>query len=304
MNSRDKSLPPHGTLEEHLAAIVQSSDDAIISKDLSGIIRSWNRSAERIFGYTAEEAVGKHISMIAAPDRLDEMPNILERISRGERIDHFQTKRKAKDGRILSVSLTISPIRDDAGIIVGASKVARDISEQVRYQQALREANELLTRSNADLEHFAYSASHDLQEPLRMVATYSEMLQRKFGGRLGESADEYIGYILEGAVRMEQLLRDLRIFAQTTTMDEHPAHDADAGEALRRALASLRSAIENSDTSVTHGSLPQVRMHEFQLQQLFQNLIGNAIRYRSQDRPTNSCRRRARRRSMDVFSSR
>ncbi len=272
-------------LQQHLAAIVESSDDAIISKDLNGIIRSWNRGAERIFGYTVEEAVGRHISMLAAPDRLDEIPNILERLSRGDRIDHYQTKRKAKDGRILSISLTVSPIRDATGTIIGASKIARDVTDQERYQQALREANQSLTRANADLEQFAYSASHDLQEPLRMVSSYSEMLQRKFGGKLGESGDQYISYIVGGAIRMQQLLKDLQTFTLASALGQQPTQDIDANQALSRALENLTTAIDGSGASITHPALPWVRMYEFQLQQLFQNLIGNAIRYRSAQPP-------------------
>ncbi len=275
----------YSELQEHLAAIIESSDDAIISKDLNGIIRTWNRSAERIFGYTAEEAVGRHISMLAVPERIDEIPNILERISRGDRIDHYQTKRKTKDGRVLSISLTVSPIRDAAGHVIGASKVARDITEQQQYQHALRTANESLTRSNGDLEQFAYSASHDLQEPLRMVSSYSEMLQKKFGGKLGPSGDQYISYIVGGALRMQQLLRDLQAFTQASALDQQPAHDIDANQALRSALGNLATAIDGSGASITHGELPHVHLHEFQLQQLFQNLIGNAIRYRSPQPP-------------------
>ena len=125
-----------------------------------------------------------------------------------------------KDGRILSISLTVSPIRDLFGVIVGASKIARDISEQVQFEQALQEANESLTRANADLEQFAYSASHDLQEPLRMISTYSEMLQRKFSGELGPSGDHIFVYIVTGVTRMEQLLKDLRAFIQASTGGE------------------------------------------------------------------------------------
>jgi PAS domain S-box-containing protein len=271
-------------VQEHLAAIVEFSDDAIISKDLNGIIQSWNRGAERIFGYKADEIVGKHISTLAAPDRLDEIPNILARIARGERIEHYQTKRKTKDGRILSISLTISPIRV-AGKIVGASKIARDITEQERYQQALREANESLARSNADLEQFAYSASHDLQEPLRMVSLYGEMLRRNFGDELGEKGHQYIAYIVEAAARMEQLLRDLRTFVQASKGGEEATEDANANDVLGRAIANLKTEIEGSGASVTQGALPWVRMHEFQLGQLFQNLIGNAIRYRKEEPP-------------------
>src|ERR1700686_1475988 len=100
-------------LDSLLAAIVESSDDAIISKDLNGVIQSWNRGAERIFGYTAEEIVGRHIMMLAAPGRADEIPDILGRLARGERVDHYETQRQTKDGRIVTLSLTVSPIRDE-----------------------------------------------------------------------------------------------------------------------------------------------------------------------------------------------
>jgi PAS domain S-box-containing protein len=268
-------------LRQRLAAIVESSDDAILSKDLNGIIQSWNRGAERIFGYKAEEIVGKHISTLAPPDYADEIPSILERIVRGERIDHYQTKRRTKTGRILNISLTVSPVRDAWGKIIGASKVARDITEKELQEQVLRDTNAALTRSNADLQQFAYSASHDLQEPLRMVATYSEMLKKHFAGKLGARGDEYIGYTVQGALRMEQLLKDLRAYTQVSTTQQQPDLDINAEEVLEKALANLETAIADSDASVTHTDLPHIRMHEFQLQQLFQNLIGNAIRYRS-----------------------
>ncbi|MEO8048805.1 MAG: PAS domain S-box protein [Acidobacteriota bacterium] len=227
-------------LREHLASIVDSSDDAIISKDLDGIIRSWNRGAERIFGYTAQEIIGKHISTLAAPERVDEIPGILDQIKRGERFDHYETKRRTKDGRILTVSLTVSPIRDASGTVVGASKVARDMTERQLQEQLLREMNATLSRSNADLEQFAYSASHDLQEPLRMVSSYSEMLRKKLGTKLGEPGDVYIGYIIEGVSRMEQLLQDLRSYAQASTADQSASAVADAEVAFEKALVSLQ----------------------------------------------------------------
>ena len=118
-----------------LAAIVESSDDAIISKDLQGIIRSWNRGAERIFGYTADEVIGKPVTILAVPERVDEIPNIIERIRRGERVDHYQTKRQTKYGRVLNISLTVSPIRDASGTIIGASKIARDITDFIRAEE-------------------------------------------------------------------------------------------------------------------------------------------------------------------------
>jgi len=256
-------------LQERMAAIVESSDDAIISKDLNGIIQSWNRGAERIFGYKAHEIVGQHVSVITAPDRIDEIPNILGRISRGESVDHYETKRKTKDGKILTVSLTVSPIRDGAGNIVGASKVARDVTERVRHEKALREANAALRRANADLQQFAYSASHDLQEPLRMVAAYSQLLEKKYAEKLDETAHDYIRHTIDGAARMETLLRDLRTYTQVSTAEHEPTEDVDAGEVLNKALANLEVAIKESGATISSGALPRVRMYEFQLQQVF-----------------------------------
>ena len=145
-----------------LASIVESSDDAIVSKDLNGIVTSWNRGAERLFGYTAEEMVGKPIAVIAAPDRLDEMPAIIRRLRAGERIDHYETRRRHKDGTILHISLTVSPIRDPSGKIVGASKIARDISQQVEMRNRL----ELLRR---EVDHRAKNILQVVQALLRLT---------------------------------------------------------------------------------------------------------------------------------------
>jgi len=284
---RDVSEPLHA---EHaallLSAVVDSSDDAIISKDLNGVITSWNKSAERLFGYTAAEAVGQPVArLLIPPDRQDEEPKILARLRNGERVDHFETKRMRRDGTLIDISLTISPVKDPNGAIIGASKIARDISEQIRNQKALKQANDSLTRSNADLEHFAWSASHDLQEPLRMVSTYSEMLRRKFGNQLGPTGDEYIGYLVDGAKRMEQLLRDLRAYTHIAVAADAPVPVSSPETAIERSLANLKAAIDESGAEITFDPLPPVRVHEFQLEQLFQNIIGNAIRYRSNQRP-------------------
>jgi PAS domain S-box-containing protein len=120
---------------QQLAAIVESSDDAIISKDVMGVISSWNRGAERLFGYTAQEAIGQPITMLFSPDRMDEEDEIIGRIRHGKRVDHYDTVRRRKDGSLVDISLTVSPIKDAHGKVVGASKIARDITEQKRAQE-------------------------------------------------------------------------------------------------------------------------------------------------------------------------
>jgi light-regulated signal transduction histidine kinase (bacteriophytochrome) len=174
-------------------------------------------------------------------------------------------------------------VKDSQGKVVGASKVARDITERKRQEQALAVLNAALTRSNADLQQFAYSASHDLQEPLRMVSTYGELLKREFGGQLGARGDEYIGYTIQGALRMEQLLRDLRAYTLASSAGQDPTEDIEAGESLDKALAALASSVNESRACISRTALPRVRFHEFQMEQVFQNLIGNSIRYRSSE---------------------
>jgi PAS domain S-box-containing protein len=167
-----------------LAAIVQSSDDAIVSKTLDGVITSWNAGAQRIFGYTANEAVGKPITLIIPPDRLDEEAMILERLRRGERVEHFETKRVAKDGRLLDISLTVSPVRDEAGGVIGASKIARDITRQ-------KEADEALRRSERELADFFENASVGLHwvgpEGTILRVNKAEL------DLLGYTREEYVG---------------------------------------------------------------------------------------------------------------
>lgn len=160
----------------HLASIVESSDDAIISKSLEGIIQSWNKGAERIFGYTAEEVIGKPIYILIPPDRVDEEPKILERLRRGERIDHYETIRMTKDGRLVDISLTISPIRDEAGTVIGVSKIARDITERRLADDRLRAVKSELEVQVADLRRL-HEMSVGLTSTLDIDSVLEEVLR-------------------------------------------------------------------------------------------------------------------------------
>jgi PAS domain S-box-containing protein len=269
-----------------LAAIVESSDAAIISKDLNGVVTSWNKAAERMFGYTAEEMIGRPVVILATAERANEMPLILERIRKGERIDQYETVRRAKDGRLLDISLAVSPIHNEAGEIVGASKIARDITDQKRMEEALIRQSELIARSNADLQEFAYITSHDLQEPLRTVSTFCELLRRRYQGKLDGDADEFIGYITHAATRMSELIADLLSYSRLNDFEPQVSQPAQPRAVIEFLIAtSLRSSIENTDAAIEIGELPAVRVDRAHLALVFENLIENAIRYRGAEPP-------------------
>ena len=181
-----------------LASIVQSSDDAILSKDLNGIIHSWNKGAERIYGYSAEEMIGKHVSMLVPPNHPDDTVEIMQRLRRGERIEHYETTRRAKNGNILSVSLTISPIHDEAGAITGASTIARDISERKRSEEELRRSRQALQESELRFRSLVQNSS-DIISILDADGTIryeSPSIERILGYRpeelIGKNAFEFV----------------------------------------------------------------------------------------------------------------
>jgi len=180
-------------LRFQLAAIVDSSDDAVIGKSLDGTIRSWNQGAERLFGYRAEEAIGKPISLLQPPGRHAEEPEIIARIQKGERVQPFETLRRRKDGRDIDVSVSISAIHDSRGTVIGASKLARDISDRKRAEEALARAKEAAESANRELESFSYSVAHDLRAPLRGIDGFSQVLLEDHSAQLDEEGRRDLG---------------------------------------------------------------------------------------------------------------
>jgi PAS domain S-box-containing protein len=403
----------------HLASIVEFSNDAILSKTLQGIIVSWNAGAERMFGYKAEEMVGQSILLLIPPELRDEEDLILRKIRAGERIEHYETERLTKAGHRVPVSLTISPLKNAAGKIIGASKIARDITERKlieesqraseeryrtlfdlgpvavysceasgvirdfnlraaelwgrepepgdtderfcgshrllrpdgtymphdqcpmaevlsgkipeardmevqierpdgsrvtvivnirvlknergeitgaincfvditdrqRAQEEERESARKLKQTTEDLKLFAYAASHDLQEPLRVVTSFAQLLSKEYKGRLDEKADKYIDYTVDGAERMEALLKAMREYWEASERGEDHRAPVDCNEVLSTTLLNLQETIANSGATVIHDPLPNVWAQEGLLVQVFQNLVGNAIKYRSEKSP-------------------
>jgi PAS domain S-box-containing protein len=460
---------------QSMAAIVESSDDAIVGKDLNGLITSWNRGAERIFGYTAAEIIGRPVATLAAPDVINEMPGILDRIRRGERVEHYETRRRTKTGEIIHVSLTVSPVRDASGRIIGASKIARDITERKRIeneravllsreqqarktaellnrvgpllatelslgklvqsvtdvatelvgaefgsffhnvvneqgesymlytlsgvpreafekfsmprntalfaptfngvgivriddvkcdprygkssphfgmpkghlpvrsylaapvtsrsgevlgglffghslpgvfneqhesilggiaaqaaiamdnarlfeqaqwaQKELKRSNEELRRANQDLETFAYSASHDLQEPLRTIVITAQFLERRHKSQLTAEAGQLLATVITAAQRMENLIRDVLAYATATKYVDSTPLAVDANQVVKSVVQGLAMLIRDSGATITRDTLPVVSVHENRLAQIFQNLISNALKYRSNEPP-------------------
>ena len=269
--------------QARLAAIVESSDDAIMSKDLNGIIQTWNAGAERLFGYRAVEVVGRPITLLLPPERMQEEGQILQRLLRGERVEHLETERVTKDGTRLGVSVTVSPVRDHSGRIVGASKIIRDITERKRAEDALLRTAEDLVRSNQDLEQFAYVTSHDLKEPLRMVTGFMSLLKDRCQGKLDAKADEYIFHASDAASRMQSLIDDLLAYSRAGR--GAVAERTDVGAVLDAVLKTLTIGIEESGAAITHDPLPAIASNAVELTQIFQNLIGNAIKFKGERKP-------------------
>ena len=269
---------------QRLANIVESSNDAIITISLDGIITNWNKGAEQIYGYPSEEIIGKSIS-IPAPDNLkDETKKLIEKVKLGEKIQHYETSRLRKDNKLIYVSIALSPVFDVSGELVAISAIVRDITELKKADEILKFKLEELSRSNKELEQFAYVSSHDLQEPLWMITGYLQLLQRRYQGELDDKADKYIHFAVDGAFRMQNLINDLLEFSRVTITTREPEF-TDCEFILNQVFSNLKLFITENNATISHGSLPKVMIDSTQLVQIFQNLIINGIKFHSEVSP-------------------
>jgi PAS domain S-box-containing protein len=203
-------------------------------------------------------------------------------LERHEPFFDFEVERASRDGNSVWLSLSGEPVFDEGRRFRGYRGVGTDITERKRAQAVLRAAYDELARSNAELEQFAYVASHDLQEPLRMIGSYTQLLERRYGDKLDQDAHEFMDFIVEGATRMKQLIEDLLAYSRVGTRGKE-LRPVQAQAVLGKALVNLRAAIEQSGATVTHDPLPEVSADDMQLAQLLQNLIANAIKFRKND---------------------
>ncbi len=278
--------------QSRLAAIVESSDDAIISKTLDGTITSWNQGAEKIFGYTAAEAVGRSITLIVPDDRLGEEMDVLARLRRGQKIDHFETIRKAKDGRLLDISVTVSPVKDSRGTVVGASKVARDVTDRKlveaerqrwlsREQVARREAERALQAR----DEFLAMVSHELRSPLNAIVGWAHLLQtgELDAGRVERAVDA----IARNAKIQSQLISDL-LDAQSLASGKVRLNvqPTDLALVVEAALDTIRPSAEAKKVRLRprlHVLNAVVPGDADRLQQIIWNLLSNAVKFTPED---------------------
>ncbi|HYN12542.1 MAG TPA: PAS domain S-box protein, partial [Burkholderiales bacterium] len=257
------------------------AEDGIAHVGLDGRFLLVNRRLCEMLGYSEAELLGRSVKEISHPEDRDLTDAERARVHEGE-LDsvRFEKRYLRKDGSVVWVDLAVALTRDPHGHPQYEIAVFNDITERKRTEAALKEAHEELKRSNSELEQFAYVASHDLQEPLRMVASYTQLVMRRYGDKLDKDAHEFMHYVVDGAARMKQLIEDLLAYSRVGTR-HRDFKPIEVEAALKRALANLKAAIEESGAAVTWDPLPTVKGDEVQLPQLFQNLIGNALKFRS-----------------------
>ncbi len=260
--------------------ILKSMAETLMVIDPDGTIQRVNQAAISLLGYEHVELVGR-----PAGDVLEDDVDVLSLVKRSglnDVIRSIDTSVVTKDGRHVAVSLSGSVMRDDDGDIQGMVCVAQDITQRKQAQEMLERQTQELARSNAELEQFAWVASHDLQEPLRMVASYTQLLGKRYKGKLDSDADEFIEFAVDGAARMRRLINDLLELSRVGTRGKD-FQTTDCEAMYDRALVNLQALVEDSGALVTHDRLPTVMGDGTQLGQLFQNLIGNAIKFRRDD---------------------
>ena len=272
--------------EQRFRSIVELSADGIIIADAGGRIQRANGAATMMFGYEEEELAGKRVE--------DLLPASLRGTHAKHRASFYADPRprpmgvslplrgRRKDGSEFPAEVSLTPLQTQQGFLIAAT--TRDITERKRAEEELQRRAAELARSNAELEQFAYVASHDLQEPLRMVSNYTQLLGRRYQGKLDEDADTFIGFAVEGANRMRELIDDLLEFARVNTKGRE-FQPVETASALERTLQNLRATLKETGARVEYDALPSVLGDDVQLAQLFQNLVGNAIKFRGAEPP-------------------
>jgi PAS domain S-box-containing protein len=276
-------------LRSRLAAVVEASNDAIVTTDLEGRITSWNPGAERMFGHSGHEAIGRSLDLFVPPDRARESKSLLDAACRGERPGPIETVRMRRDGSHVDVSIACSPLLDPEGRMMGVAGILRDISQRRRDEEEIRSLNRDLERrvsertvelevANQELEAFTYSVSHDLRAPLRALEGFSRIVLEDYSDRLDPEAQRYLNMIRDNTQRMARLIQDLLQLSRLSRqpLERRPVEPAGL---VREALEVLAPELEGRPVEFVVGDLPHVEADRGLLKQVFVNLLSNAIKY-------------------------
>jgi len=271
--------------EEKYRTILENIENGYYEVDLAGNLTFFNDSICRIWGYAKEELMGMNDRQYTDQENAKKLFQAFNKVYRtGEPRRECDWEIIRKDGTKRCIEASVSLQKDSSGKPIGFRGIIRDITERKRAEEALKEKTEELARSNKDLEQFAYVASHDLQEPLRMVTSYVQLLARRYKGKLDSDADDFIGFAVDGAIRMWKLINDLLTYSRVG-MRGKELEPTDCETILNQSLNNLKVAMGEKEAVVTHDPLPTVMAESPQLGQLFQNLIGNAIKFRGNEAP-------------------
>jgi len=267
------------------AEIIEQVHDCVIISDNNGIIKFWNEGAYQLYGYTKQEALGKHVSLLYYSGDFEILRNeILDQLKKQGRYK-LEARVKHKSGREIFINLSLSLVKDKLRKTTNIVGYSVDITQRKQNEEEIARQSRELRRSNAELEQFAYIASHDLKEPLRMVGSYVKLLSRRYKGKIDKDADEFIAFALDGVVRMNDLINDLLNYSRVTSKAQK-AESIDCNKLLEQTFIDLQVIIKENNALITYGSLPTIIAERTQMRQLIQNLILNAIKFRGADNPT------------------
>ena len=264
------------------AALISSSDDAIVVKSLHGVIWTWNRGATRIYGYTSDEAIGQPVTMLCPPDRVGEIADILVRVRKGENLSRYETIRQRKDGTTFPASVSVSPVNDEYGSTIAAASITRDITEQsqARGAAALASRNKDIELDNRNLTSFTYSVSHDLRSPLRALSGYSELLLEDYADALGEDGRVYAERIVAASQQMSMLIENLLELSRSTRAAMH-LQTVDLSVEIDDIAGQLRREEPGRDVRFIIQRLVQVQADPALIRTVLQNLVENAWKFTS-----------------------
>ena len=289
IEERKKAEEEKTNAQTYLQSSLSSIPDGVLMLDKQGRFSYVNPAFLEWLGRESKDSIGKTVPEVSPPFLSPETTKIIaerakKRLQTGETITGVEVNLIAKDNRLMPITYSAAGIRDNKGNVLGEVVFLKDITLLKQAEDKLRVSLEDLKRSNKELEQFAYVASHDLQEPLRMVSSFAQLLERRYKDKLDQDAKDFIQFAVSGSIRMQRLINDLLIYSRVGTRGKEP-EIIDSHSALGEALVNLGSAVEKANAIITNDDLPQVKADPGQMSQLFQNLIGNAIKFSGQDHP-------------------